>query len=79
MRAGVRIVAGRVGGIPEIAGRAPVYCDPKSGPSIMAAIRRVLQDTPEERREIAKASSARASEFTWDACAWKTLQAFKFV
>ncbi|MBN2311465.1 MAG: glycosyltransferase [Candidatus Hydrogenedentes bacterium] len=77
MRAGARIVAARVGAIPEVAGRVPVYFEPGSARSMMGAIRRALEDTAEERAECAKAAAARAVEFTWERCGWRMLHAFR--
>lgn len=79
MRAGARIIAPRVGGVPEIAAALPIYYNHESVASLIGAIRRALQeDEPERGRQIAFARS-RAREYTWERCAWTTLSAFKRV
>lgn len=77
MRAGARIVAPRVGGVPELAASAPVYFEPESTTSLVAAIRRVLTEPPAERARYIKFGQQRAAEFTWEQCAWKVLSAFR--
>ncbi len=77
MRAGAQIVAGRVGAIPEFAGNAPIYCNAQNAGTIAAAIQRALEIEPDKRERRAMYMTHAASEFTWDKCAWKTLQAFR--
>ena len=77
MRGGARVITPRVGGIPEIAGNYPVYYNHESVASLMGAIRRTLDETPEERSRQILFSRRRAAEFTWENCAWRTLAAFK--
>lgn len=79
MRAGARIIAPRVGGVPEIASTLPIYYNHESVASLVGAVRRVMQEDKTERaRQIAFARS-RAREYTWEKCAWTTLSAFKKV
>jgi len=77
MRAGARIVAGRVGAIPELAGEAPIYFNVESVDSLMTALRRGLSETEEERAQAVRTGKSIAREFTWDKCAWKVVSAFK--
>lgn len=77
LRAGARVTAGRVGAIPEVAGNVPLYFNPQSGASMVAAVRRALIETPKEREQFIRAGMHRASEYTWEKCAWKILHAFK--
>ncbi len=77
MRAGAPVVTGRVGGIPEVAGNAPLYCNSESPASIIAAVRRALEFDDEERKRRAKYTAEHAAQFTWEQCAWKTLQALR--
>ncbi len=79
MRGGARVITPRVGGIPEIAGSLPVYYNHESVASLVQAVRRVLQESPEERERHRAFSRRRAVEFTWENCAWRTLAAFKRV
>jgi len=79
MRAGARIIAPRVGGVPEIASTLPIFFNHESVASLMGAVRRALQEDKGERaRQIAFARS-RAREYTWERCAWTTLSAFRKV
>ena len=77
MRAGARVVSARTGGIPELAGRTPVYFDPRSGKSMINAIQRVLDESEDERKQVVHAGVKRASEYTWGKCAAQTLKAFE--
>ena len=77
MRAGASVVAGRVGGIPEVAGNTPLYLNPENVSSIVSTVRRALTESPAERSQRVKTGHAIAVEYTWESCAWKTLAAFK--
>ena len=77
MRAGAQLVAGRIGAIPEFAGNAPIYCNPESPANLAAAIQRALDIEPEKRERRALYMTNAAAEYTWENCAWKTLQAFR--
>lgn len=77
MRAGASVVAGRIGGIPEVASTIPLYLNPENVSSIISTVRRALTENPSERQHRVKAGRAIASEFSWETCAWKTLAAFK--
>jgi glycosyltransferase involved in cell wall biosynthesis len=79
MRGGARVIAPRIGGITEIARDLPVYYNHESVGSLMSAVRRVLAEDPDERVRQVTHARARAREFTWDKCAWRTLAAFKKV
>lgn len=79
MRGGARVITPRVGGIPEIAGNFPVYYNHENPASLIGAIRRVLQESPDERAQQVAFSRRRAMEYTWENCAWRTLSAFKRV
>jgi len=77
MRAGARVLAGRVGAIPEVAGNIPLYFNPESVDSIRRAVRRALDEDPKKREQLSKVAPDRTVECTWERCAWKTLSAFK--
>ena len=79
MRSGAMITSSRVGGIEEVAGDVPIFFNPESVASMQAAIRRAMEETPEQRKQRAHHGHQIATEFTWDKCAWKTLSAFKHV
>lgn len=77
MRAGAQIVAGRVGAIPEFAGNAPIYCNSQNASTVASAIQRAIDIEPDKRERRAMYMTNAAAEYTWDKCAWKTLQAFR--
>lgn len=77
MRSGARIAAVKQGGIKEVAGDVPIYFNGEDVASLVNIIRRVIQETPEDRERHAKAGQQRAADYTWENCAWKTLAAFK--
>jgi len=77
MRAGAPVVTSRTGGIPEVAGDVPIFFNPESTHSLMAAIRRAIAEYPNERLNRTNSGRRCAAEYTWEACAWKTLSAFR--
>ncbi len=77
IRAGVRPVIARMGGVEEIAGTVPIYYNRDSEASLAAAIRRVLQETDGQRASGISFGKQRIADFTWDKAAWKVLRAFK--
>lgn len=79
MKSGTSVVAGRIGAIPEVAGNVPIYCNVEDVGSMVAAIRRCLLETADERDARARFGRQHADRYTWKDCAWKTLSAFKRV
>lgn len=75
--AGARVIAPRTGGIPEVAGSAPLYFDPQSPASLVSSVQRAIRESESERVTQAKFGRQTAHGFTWDACAWKTLSALR--
>jgi alpha-1,3-rhamnosyl/mannosyltransferase len=74
MAAGVPVITSNTSCLPEVTGGAAVLVDPKSPAEIGAAITRVLSS--DESALTAKAR-ARARDFTWEACAEKSLLLFR--
>ncbi len=79
MKSGIPVVTGRVGAIPEVAGNVPIYCNVEDVGSIVASIRRSLQEQGNERDARVRYGRQHADRFKWKDCAWKTLTAFKRV
>lgn len=78
MAAGVPVVAGRAGPLPEVLGDAPIWCDPLEVDSIAAAIEVAVSDS--EVREMAiDQGRQRASQYTWETTAAATLDAYRLV
>ena len=75
MAAGVPVVTANVSSLPEVAGGAAVLVDPRSAAALRDAMERVLL-SPETRRQLAEAGRRRASCFTWEACARRSLEFF---
>ena len=68
MAAGVPVLAGRAGALPEVCGDAAVYCDPSSEDDIARSLMLLANDEP-LRMRLAAAGRRRALTFSWDACA----------
>jgi glycosyltransferase involved in cell wall biosynthesis len=64
--------------MPEAAGDAALYIDPKDRDSLVHAIETLVQDTG-LCRELQNRGLARAGRFTWENTALKTLDIFKRV
>ncbi|MBX7259366.1 MAG: glycosyltransferase [Candidatus Hydrogenedentes bacterium] len=79
MRAGARIIAPRVGGIAEIASTAAIYYNHENAGSLVSAIKRSLTEDRSERTGNIEYGKKRSTEFTWERCAWRTLNALKRV
>lgn len=78
MAAGIPVVAGRAGALPEVLGEAPIWCDPKDTGSITAALQAVMNDTSERMRAV-QAGKARAALYNWGETARKTVEAYRKV
>lgn len=79
MKAGARVVTGRVGGITEMVGDPPIFFNPESVDSMVGAIRRGLTEDGEDRKRRIRFGPQIAGEYTWEKCAWQTLSAFRRV
>jgi glycosyltransferase involved in cell wall biosynthesis len=73
MQQGAAVVTSGTSSLPEVGGDAVAYVDPRDPDDIAATMERLLRD-PEERRRLGEAARRRASEFSWDETARKTLQ-----
>ena len=76
LRSGAIIAAARVGAIPEFAGDAPFYFMPNNVTSVANALRRALDEGPQERANRGRAARQMVVGYTWENCAWKALSAF---
>ncbi|GMW01720.1 MAG: hypothetical protein AMXMBFR84_28570 [Candidatus Hydrogenedentota bacterium] len=75
MCAGSRCIAPRIPPAEEIAGVHALYYVPGNVKSLTAVLRRVRQESEEDRRKLAEFIRRRAKEFTWENTAKRTLQA----
>ncbi len=78
MAAHVAVLASRTSCLPEIAGDAAAYVDPRSTSEIAGALMRLLE-SPEERARLGKLGRARAEGYRWERCAEKSLSFFREV
>jgi glycosyltransferase involved in cell wall biosynthesis len=76
MACGAPVVASDRTALPEVLGRAALLADPERVAEFAAAARAVL-DHPERRRELAEAGREQARQFTWEATAAATLEAYR--
>ena len=76
MAAGIPVVAGRAGSLPEVLGDAPFWCDPLDVESIAAALRRAATDSEGRAGAIAR-GKAQAGRFDWHETARLTLGAYR--
>lgn len=76
MTVGVPVVASRAGALPEVAGDAAVFIDPRDPQSLADAIERVLEDEP-LARDMVERGLARAATYTWTATARATMDAYR--
>jgi glycosyltransferase involved in cell wall biosynthesis len=76
MAANVPVLSSRTSCLPEIAGDAAAYVDPRS-PSEMAAQMTRLLESPEERSRLARIGRARAECYRWERCARESLAFFR--
>ena len=78
MARGVPCVVSKTTSLPEVAGDAAVFVDPKNVEELASAIERVAGD-PGLREDLRKRGLARAAEFSWDETARKTLDVYKSI
>jgi len=72
MACGCPVVAANTGALPEIAGDAALFCDPKSPEEIAGAIMRLVSEPQLHAQQRAKGLE-RARLYTWERCARATL------
>lgn len=70
--AGVPLITSNISSMPEVAGDAAEYCDPKSMQSIAEALEKVLLDK-ERAAQLVQKGQERLKEFSWQRCAKETL------
>ena len=75
MACGVPVVTSNVSSMPEVAGDAATLVDPRDGEGLSAAIARLLRDEA-LRGRLREAGIARARQFSWEATARRTLDAY---
>jgi glycosyltransferase involved in cell wall biosynthesis len=75
MTIGVPVIAANRGALPEVTGDAGLLFDPKQPDELAAALARVMDDAP-LRRGMRDRGWARAANYSWDATATRTREAW---
>ena len=78
MACGCPVIAAATGALPEIAGEAALFCDPRNPDDIGRALFTLISD-PALRTAYIEKGFARAREFTWERCATETLQVLESI
>jgi len=78
MACGCPVLVSRCGSLPEVCGDAAWYCDANDYRDIGRQLWRILTDEP-LRGQLRARGSARAKQFTWQACAEQTLAVLREV
>ena len=76
MHCGCPVVCSRAASLPEIAGGAALFFDPMDASDLAEAVNRIYLDR-ELRNRIIQKGNQRASEFSWQSTAHKTLSALR--
>jgi len=76
LAAGLPVIAGRTGALPEVLGDAAYYVDPSQPRQLAAAIVHLL-DHPNAAKGLAERGPARAACFSWTAAARATLVSYQ--
>jgi len=71
---GTPVVVSSVGSMPEIAGNAALYIDPKSVKSIMKGMEEVLKMNKNDYNKMIELGIKQAKKFSWEKCAEETLK-----
>jgi glycosyltransferase involved in cell wall biosynthesis len=74
MACGVPVVVSKIGSLPEVAGEAGIYIDPKSTKSITQGIERVLSMDNLEYNKLRKKGLTQVQSFSWEKTTRETLK-----
>jgi glycosyltransferase involved in cell wall biosynthesis len=77
MACGCPVICSRTSSIPEAAGDAAIYLEDPHDSQALAAMLRVVADSPSLRRELSQKGLKQASLFSWEATARKTFEVFE--
>lgn len=76
MACGVPVITSATSSLPEVAGDAAIFVDPRDDAALAAAVARVLGDA-DLRATLAARGRTQAARFTWDRCARETLAVYE--
>lgn len=72
----VPVICANNSSLPEVAGEAVLYFEPKNGDELAGQIKKVL-DNPELKKEMISKGFVQAQKFSWEKCARETLEYLK--
>ena len=78
MASGCPVVTAKGGATAEVAGGAATLCDPTSVTSIATALEEVLSN-PAQSDDLRARGLIRSMQFSWNACALRTLEVYRDV
>ncbi len=78
MKCRTPVITSNVSSLPETCGDAALFVDPENPEEIAENLLRALEDS-ELRNKLIEKGVRHASKFTWEKCALKTLEFYKFV
>jgi glycosyltransferase involved in cell wall biosynthesis len=70
------VIAGNVSSLPEVAGDAALFVDPRDVDELARGIEKLLSDKT-LREHLSKKGIRRAQEFSWERCAAETLRVYR--
>ena len=76
MACGTPVITSNVSSLPEVAGDAAVFIDPRSEMEICAALEQLIND-PDLRNRLRTAGLERAGQFSWRSTAERTIEAYR--
>ena len=71
---GVPVMVANAGSLPEVGGKAAIYCDPDNIKSIASALEKVLSLNAKQRNEIINLGYQQAVKFSWEKCTKQVLE-----
>lgn len=77
LKAGARVAVGRIGGIPEVAGDAPMYIVPDNVDSVTGMMRRCATEGASDRERRAKLGRQMSTGWAWEKTARQLMTAFR--
>lgn len=77
MKAGALLVTTKSGATVEIAGKVPFYCDADNPYSLLQSIRRMLEESPNEREKRQLMARTLIMNNTWEKCGAKLLSVIR--
>ncbi len=77
LKAGARVAVGRIGGIPEVAGDAPMYIVPDNVDSVTGMMRRCATENIGDRERRAKLGRQMSTGWAWEKTARQLMTAFR--